>query len=204
MPRHCPALPGTNDASNLVPTVLPDPVRKIEPKRAAVLMQTIVVNGVTRQVQARADSPLLYVLRNELGVMSPKFGCGVGDCGACAVLQDGSEIRSCLTPVGSVSGDITTLEGLPRAWAIARKRADAETATECHPVQRAWIEEQVPQCGYCQSGMIIAAVDLLTRIPDPSVAEVKQAFSGPNPHLCRCGTYRAILRAVMRAARDMT
>jgi isoquinoline 1-oxidoreductase alpha subunit len=153
----------------------------------------IRVNGETHEVTSPSDSPLLYVLRNELRLTGPKFGCGVGDCGACGVLEDGREIRSCSTPLGAVSGEITTLEGLPRL------RGNGGL----HPVQQAWIDEQVPQCGYCQNGMIIAAVDLLERVPDPSVAEIKRAFSEPEPHLCRCGTYPAIIRAVQRAARTM-
>lgn len=164
---------------------------------------TIVVNGVLRQVQSRPDTPLLYVLRNELGLMSPKFGCGAGDCGACTVLEGGREIRSCQTPLEAVSAEITTLEGLPRAWALLHNGGDREQPKALHPVQQAWIDEQVPQCGFCQNGMIMAAVDLLSRVPNPSIAEIKQAFSSPNPHLCRCGTYAAIMRAVVRAAGEM-
>jgi isoquinoline 1-oxidoreductase alpha subunit len=155
----------------------------------------ITVNGLEHEVAARADCPLLYVLRNELGLSGPRFGCGLGDCGACAVLVDGREVRSCSTVVGEIEGEVTTLEGLRRLRAVADG--------ELHPVQQAWIDEQVPQCGYCQNGMIIAAVDLLSRVPDPSVAEIKQAFSEPDPHLCRCGTYAAIVRAVRRAAGAM-
>lgn len=155
----------------------------------------LTVNGVDHQVRSSADCPLLYVLRNELQLSGPKFGCGAGDCGACAVLVDGREIRSCATPVGEVYGEITTLEGLPRIW--------GGSDGELHPVQQAWIDEQVPQCGYCQSGMIIAAVDLLSRVPAPSVPEIKQAFSTPHPHLCRCGTYAAVVRAVQRAGEAM-
>ena len=157
--------------------------------------KVIRVNGVDHEVASRDDCPLLYVLNNELALSGPKFGCGVGDCGACAVLVDGREVRSCTAPVGEVEGEVTTLEGLPRLW-------DAGEGG-LHPVQQAWIDEQVPQCGYCQSGMMVAAVDLLSRVPDPSVAQIREAFSGPHPHLCRCGTYAAILRAVQRAARAM-
>ena len=153
------------------------------------------MNGREHEVQARADCPLLYVLRNELGLAGPRLGCGEGDCGACAVLVDGREVRSCVTPVDQVAGEITTLEGL------SRLRGDGEAGL--HPVQQAWIDEQVPQCGYCQNGMIIAAVELLDRVPDPSVAEIKHAYSKPEPHLCRCGTYPAIIRAVQRAAQAM-
>ena len=154
--------------------------------------KVIRVNGVEHGVESRADCPLLYVLSNELELSGPKFGCGVGDCGACGVLVDGREVRSCSTPVGEVEGEVTTLEGLPRLWGAGEG--------ELHPVQQAWIDGQVPQCGYCQNGMIMAAVDLLSRVPDPSVAQIKEAFSEPHPHLCRCGAYAAIIRAVQRAA----
>ena len=153
------------------------------------------VNGQAHDVASPPDSPLLYVLRNELHLSGPKLGCGEGDCGACAVLEDGHEIRSCITPVGEARGEITTLEGLPRLSGAAEG--------ELHPVQQAWIDEQVPLCGYCQNGMIVAAVDLLSRVPDPSVEEIKEAYTRPDPHLCRCGTYPAIIRAVQRAARAM-
>src|SRR5262249_2521457 len=135
----------------------------------------LCVNGEMHDVTSRPDSPLLYVLRNELGLTAPKFGCGVGDCGACGGLENGRGIRSCRTRRSAVEGEITTREGLPGL------RGDGGL----HPVQQAWIDEQVPQCGYCQNGMIIAAVDLLERVPDPSVAEIRQAFSEPEPHLCR-------------------
>lgn len=152
----------------------------------------IVVNGRKHYFTGDARRPLLYFLRGELGLSGPKFGCGVGDCGACAVLIGEREARSCSVPLGDVHGDVTTLEGLPRFWGAEDGRL--------HPVQQAWITEQVPQCGYCQNGMIMAAVDLLGRVADPSVAEIKLAFSEPHPHLCRCGTYSAIIRAVRRAA----
>lgn len=157
---------------------------------------TILVNGREHQVTAPKDCPLLYVLRNELELSGPKLGCGEGDCGACAVLVNGREVRSCITPVGEVAGEVITLEGLPRLW-------NAVDDGGLHPVQQAWIDEQVPQCGYCQNGMMIAAVDLLSRTPDPSTAEIKEAFSKPDPHLCRCGTYGAIICAVQRAAAAM-
>jgi isoquinoline 1-oxidoreductase alpha subunit len=155
----------------------------------------IIVNGREHAVTSPDACPLLYVLRNELGLSGPKLGCGAGDCGACAVLVAGREVRSCITPVGEVVGEVTTLEGLARMW-----NADGDGL---HPVQQAWIDEQVPQCGYCQSGMMIAAVDLLSRIPDPTLPEIRQAFSEPDPHLCRCGTYSAIISAVQRAAVGM-
>src|SRR5258708_15432795 len=165
--------------------------------------QTVVVNGEKHQAHSRPDTPLLYFLRNELGFMSVKFGCGAGDCGACTVLEDGREIRSCQVPIDAVTGEITTVEGLPRAWAIADNHGAAAQPGALHPVQQAWIDEQVPQCGYCQCGMMLAAVDLLSRVPNPSLAQIKQAFTTPNPHLCRCGTYPAIIRAVVRAGEGM-
>src|SRR5258707_191513 len=148
---------------------------------------TVVVNGEKHQAHSRPDTPLLYFLRNELGLMSVKFGCGAGDCGACTVLEDGREIRSCQVPIDAVTGEITTVEGLPRAWAIADNHGAAAQPGALHPVQQAWIDEQVPQCGYCQCGMMLAAVDLLSRLPNPSLAQINQPFTRPNPHLCRVG-----------------
>jgi aerobic-type carbon monoxide dehydrogenase small subunit (CoxS/CutS family) len=128
---------------------------------------------------------LLYVLRDELNLNGPLFGCGLSQCGACAVLMGKQEIRSCVTPVGSVgSREITTLEGLGHG--------------KLHPLQEAWIAEQVPQCGYCQSGMMIAAASLLERSPRPSEAQIKQGMNG---HLCRCGTQPRIVKAIARAAK---
>jgi len=156
-------------------------------------MLTLSVNGAEHTVSAAPETPLLYVLRNELKLTGPRFGCGVAQCGACAVLVDAKEGRACVAPVSTVTGKrVTTIEGLG-------------SDTKLHPVQQAWIDEQVPQCGYCQSGMMIAAVVLLARNPDPSVAEIKDAFTNtpPSPHLCRCGTYPAIIDAVQRAAKAM-
>jgi aerobic-type carbon monoxide dehydrogenase small subunit (CoxS/CutS family) len=162
-------------------------------------MASILVNGVRRDVQSPPDTPLLYVLRNELELSSPQFGCGMAQCGSCSVLLDGTEIRSCITPL-SAAGDkeITTLEGLPARWA---RQKGISTAT-LHPVQEAWIEEQTPLCGICQSGMMIKATELLERVASPTLAEIKEAFttSGPSAHLCRCGSYTAIIEAVQRAA----
>lgn len=156
----------------------------------------ITVNGTEHPTEAEANTPLLYVLREELELRGPKFGCGLSQCGACSVLVDGKEIRSCVTPVAAVEGrQVTTLEGLP-AWYGEQKRLPSVPAL--HPLQRAWIDEQVPQCGYCQSGMIVMAADLLSRNPDPSDAEIKQAM---DPHLCRCATHNAIVRAIKRAAK---
>jgi aerobic-type carbon monoxide dehydrogenase small subunit (CoxS/CutS family) len=162
------------------------------------------VNHRSCAVTATPDTALLYVLRNEVALRGPRFGCGLAQCGACAVLVDGKEVRSCITPVGTLNGKpVVTLEGLAARWAQSRGLDPAPDAL--HPVQQAWIEEQVPQCGYCQSGMMIAAVALLEKNPNPTVAEIKDHFTNtpPSPHLCRCGTYSAIIAAVERAATDM-
>jgi len=163
---------------------------------------TITVNGARREVQAAADTPLLYVLRNDLELSGPQFGCGLSQCGACSVLIDGKESRSCVLPLSSVAGkEITTLEGLPDRWAKQRGLPASEAGQVLHPVQQAWIDEQVPQCGFCQNGMMIKATELLDATPSPTVAQIKTAFtSGASPHLCRCGSYSAILDAVHRAA----
>jgi isoquinoline 1-oxidoreductase alpha subunit len=166
-------------------------------------MATMTVNGVRREIQAPNDTPLLYVLRNDLELSGPQFGCGLAQCGACSVLLDGKEIRSCITPVSSAAGkDVTTLEGLPARWAQQKGLSKADAAKTLHPVQEAWIEEQTPLCGFCQNGMMIKATELLERVASPTVAEIKEAFttSGPSAHLCRCGSYTAIIEAVQRAA----
>ncbi len=140
---------------------------------------TLSVNGTKRVVSSALETPLLFVLRNELKLTGPRLGCGMAQCGACSVLLDREEVRSCITPVSyAVGKQVTTIEGL---------------------------DEQVPQCGYCQSGMMIAAVQLLAKNPKPSVAQIKDAFTNtpPSPHLCRCGTYAAIIDAVQRAAKVM-
>jgi isoquinoline 1-oxidoreductase alpha subunit len=164
-------------------------------------MVSMTVNGQLREVQSPADTPLLYVLRNELDVASPQFGCGMAQCGACSVLLDGREIRACVTPVSLAAGkEVTTVEGLPARWA-KQKKLPAATKT-LHPVQEAWIEQQTPLCGFCQNGMMIKATELLEKTPKPSDAEIKAAFttSGPSAHLCRCGSYLAILEAVRHAS----
>jgi isoquinoline 1-oxidoreductase alpha subunit len=170
-------------------------------------MTTIVVNGIGREVQAPTDTPLLYVLRNDLELTSPQFGCGLAQCGACSVLLNGKEVRSCITTVGAAAGkEVTTLEGLPARWAKQKGLSAADAAKTLHPLQEAWIEEQTPLCGFCQSGMMIKATELLERIASPTVTEIKEAFttSGPSPHLCRCGSYTAIIQAVQRAAATMS
>lgn len=167
---------------------------------------TITVNGARREVQATPDTPLLYVLRNELELTGPQFGCGISQCGACSVLVDGKEVRSCVTPVAGVMGKaVTTLEGLPARWAHQKGLSPADAERTLHPVQRAWIDEQAPLCGFCQNGMMIKATELLERVATPSVAQIKEAFTtdGPSPHLCRCGSYQAIIEAVQRASTEM-
>jgi nicotinate dehydrogenase subunit A len=145
------------------------------------------VNGRRHDVAVSDDTPLLYVLRNDLGLNGPKFGCGLAQCGACAVLQDGVEIRSCVTPVANVvNSEITTCEGLG-------------TPDKPHPLQAAFVAEQAAQCGYCISGMVMAAASLLKQNPKPSRADIT---SGMNGHLCRCGTHLRIVRAIERAAKD--
>lgn len=144
------------------------------------------VNGRDHSLDVAADTKLLYVLRNDLGLNGPKFGCGLGECGACAVLVDGVAARSCCIPAGIVQGrTVTTLEGLG-------------TAEVPHPVQQAFIAEQAAQCGYCLNGMIVAAAALLARSPDPDEAEIKEAL---RDNLCRCGAHYEIIRAVRHAAR---
>ena len=169
-------------------------------------MVTLNVNGVRHEVPAPDDTPLLYVLRNDLQLIGPQFGCGLAQCGACAVLVDGKEARSCVTPVSSVANqEITTLEGLPARWAKLKGLSAEEAKTTLHQVQQAWIEEQTPQCGFCQNGMMIKATELLESNPNPTMVQIKKAFtsSGPSPNLCRCGTYVAIMDAVKHAAEIM-
>ncbi len=170
-------------------------------------MATINVNGQMRTVQSPPDTPLLYVLRNELGVMTPKFGCGLAQCGACSVLLDGEEIRACVTPIEALDGkEVTTVDGLAARWAKQRNLSPEQAAQTLHPVQEAWIEEQVPQCGICQFGMMIKITELLEQTSTPTDAEIKAALttSGPSPHLCRCASYAAILEGAHHAARLMS
>ena len=146
----------------------------------------LIVNGKRRPVDVVPETPLLWVLRDTLGLTGTKYGCGIAQCGACTVLIDGEAVRSCQVAVRDAAGHrVTTIEGL--------------SPDRSHPVQRAWVAEEVPQCGYCQSGQIVAAVALLSRKPVPSDADIDAAMSGI---LCRCGTYGRIRRAIRRAARE--
>ncbi len=147
-------------------------------------MITLEVNGSERSVDVDADTPLLWVLRDELALTGTKFGCGLGMCGACTVLLNGKATRSCVVPVSAVAGQsITTIEGLSQ--------------DKSHPVQQAWIAEAVPQCGYCQSGMILSTVALLKEKPNPTDAEIDLAVT----NICRCGTYTRVRQAIHLAAR---
>jgi len=147
-------------------------------------MIKLTVNGQPRDVEVAGDTPLLWVLRDSLGLTGTKYGCGMSLCGACTVHVDGAPTRSCITPVESVAGKaITTIEGL--------------SSDRSHPVQKAWMEIDVPQCGYCQSGQIMSAVALLKQNPKPSDSDIDAAMSG---NICRCGTYPRIRRAIHKAA----
>ncbi len=143
------------------------------------------VNGATHEVDIDPSTPLLYVLRNDLGLRGPRFGCGLGQCGACTVIVDGAPMRSCVMPASQIRGQITTLEGLSINGTL-------------DPLQQAWIDEQVPQCGFCQNGQIMNARALLDRNPNPTDAEIREAMEGA---LCRCMTYYRIQTAIKRVVR---
>jgi nicotinate dehydrogenase subunit A len=148
----------------------------------------LTINGTTKNVEVERDTPLLYVLRNDLELNGAKFGCGLAQCGACTVVVDGQATRSCALPVGSAVGKtITTLEGLG-------------SLEKLHPLQRAFIQEQAAQCGYCINGMMMTAVALLGRTKKPSETEIREALAD---NLCRCGTHNRIVRAIARAAKEM-
>jgi aerobic-type carbon monoxide dehydrogenase small subunit (CoxS/CutS family) len=158
----------------------------------------IKVNGRTWPVEASADTPLLYVLANELELKGPRFGCGLAQCGSCSVLADGVEIRSCVTPVAAVADKaLTTLEGLPALYAQQKGLAQAPAL---HPLQQALIDEQAPQCGYCYNGMLIKAAELLAQNPRPTDAQIRTHMNG---HLCRCGTYPRVMKAIKLASTKM-
>jgi aerobic-type carbon monoxide dehydrogenase small subunit (CoxS/CutS family) len=146
---------------------------------------TLKVNGSTHTLEVDPSTPLLYILRNDLGLQGPRFGCGLGQCGACTVIVNGQAIRSCITPVSSVRSEITTLEGIA-------------TQGKLHPLQQAWIDEQVPQCGFCQNGQIMTAKALLDKNPNPTDAQIRE---GMNKTLCRCMTYYRIQAAIKRGAK---
>jgi isoquinoline 1-oxidoreductase subunit alpha len=146
-------------------------------------MANIIVNGTARQIDVEPETPLLWVLREDVGLTGTKFGCGIAECGACTVHVDGVAIRSCSVPVRTVEGkQVTTIEGL--------------SSDSSHPVQQAWLAEQVPQCGYCQSGQIMATVAFLKTNPNPTDADIDAGLT----NICRCGTYERLRRAVHRAA----
>ena len=150
---------------------------------------TLRVNDKERSADVDPNTPLLWVLRDSLGLPGTKFGCGMALCGACTVLADGEPIRACSTPAASVAGkNITTIEGL------------AKSATELHPLQEAWIEHDVPQCGYCQAGQLMSAAALLARTPKPTDADIDSAMAG---NICRCGTYQRIRAAIHTAANKL-
>jgi isoquinoline 1-oxidoreductase subunit alpha len=150
-------------------------------------LMNLTVNGKSYTLDVEDQMPLLWALRDELGIKGPKFGCGAGLCGACTVWVDGKAEKSCQLPVGSVTGAVTTIEGLSNGAML-------------HTVQQAWIEEQVAQCGYCQSGQIMAAAALLAENPEPDDAAIDEAMAG---NLCRCGTYPRIRAAIRRASDEL-
>ena len=158
----------------------------------------LTVNQRMQEVEAATDTPLLYVLMNELSLQGPRFGCGLAQCGACSVLVDGVETRSCVTPLSRLEGkSITTLEGLP-AWYAQRQKLAAAPAL--HPIQQAVIDEQALQCGYCYNGQMIKAAELLSKNSTPTDAEIRTVMNG---HICRCGTYPRLMKAIKRAALAM-
>jgi len=148
---------------------------------------TLKVNGSTHTLDVEPATPLLYILRNDLGLQGPRFGCGLGQCGACTVIINGAAVRSCITQVSSVKSEVTTLEGL-------------SSQGKLHPLQQAWIDEQVPQCGFCQNGQIMTAKAMLDRIPNPTDTQIRETM---NNTLCRCMTYYRVQAAVKRAAKTI-
>src|SRR4029077_8332727 len=157
------------------------------------------VNGRTHSVTSSPDTPLLYVLTDELALQGPRFGCALGQCGCCSVLADGVELRSCITPLSRVTGkSLTTLEGLPADYALKMRLA---RPPNLHPLQEAMIAEQAVQCGYCYNGQIIKGAELLFKNPRPTETQIRAAMNG---HLCRCGTYPRILAAIQRASKAMS
>ena len=149
---------------------------------------TLNVNGKMHALDVEPSTPLLYILRNDLGLQGPRFGCGLGQCGLCTVIINGAAVRSCITPASAVKGEITTLEGLAKEGKL-------------HPLQQAWVDEQVPQCGFCQNGQIMTAKVLLDKNPKPTDAQIREAM---NRTLCRCMTYYRVQAAIKRASTMMT
>jgi aerobic-type carbon monoxide dehydrogenase small subunit (CoxS/CutS family) len=149
---------------------------------------TLKVNGKSQTLDIDTSTPLLYTLRNDLNLQGPRFGCGLGQCGACTVIVNGAAVRSCITPTSNVKGEVTTLEGLAKEGKL-------------HPLQQAWIDEQVPQCGFCQNGQIMTAKALLDRNANPTDAQIRDGMAGT---LCRCMTYYRIQAAIKRAAKTMS
>src|ERR1700719_703955 len=147
----------------------------------------LTVNGTAHTVDVEPSTPLLYVLRNDLSLQGPRFGCGLGQCGACTVIVRGVATRSCITPPSAVKGEITTLEGLARDGKL-------------HPLQQAWIDEQVPQCGFCQNGQIMTAKAMLDKNPHPTDAQIRESMNGT---LCRCMSYFRVQTAIKRAAKSL-
>jgi len=159
---------------------------------------SFTLNGQPRTVSSAPDTPLLYVLTDELALQGPRFGCGLGQCGSCSVLVNNVETRSCRTPLSMVAGkSVTTLEGLPM-WYAAQKKLASPPAL--HPVQQALIDEQAMQCGYCVNGMIVKASELLAKTPQPTERQIVAHMNG---HLCRCGSYPRVIKAITRAAAAM-
>ena len=148
---------------------------------------TLKVNGSTYTLDVEPATPLLYILRNDLGLQGPRFGCGLGQCGICTVIINSAAVRSCILPASSVKGEITTLEGL-------------SSHGKLHPLQQAWIDEQVPQCGFCQNGQIMTAKAMLDKIPHPTDAQIRETMNGT---LCRCMTHYRIQAAIKRAAKAL-
>lgn len=156
------------------------------------------LNGSDVSVTAAADTPLLYVLTDELQLLGPRFGCGLAQCGSCSVLVDGKEVRSCVTPLSAIKGkSVTTLEGLPALYAAGRK---LDKVPEYTPLQQALIDTQALQCGYCTNGIQIKATELLAKNANPGEDDIRKALDG---HLCRCGTYPGLITAIQQAARVM-
>lgn len=149
---------------------------------------TLNVNGKTHTLDVEPSTPLLYILRNDLGLQGPRFGCGLGQCGLCTVIINGAAVRSCITPVSTVKSEITTLEGIAKDGKL-------------HPLQQAWIDEQVPQCGFCQNGQIMTAKVLLDKNPKPTDTQIREAM---NRTLCRCMTYYRVQAAIKRASTMIT